>query len=487
MGDGMRSSFQVEEPVESSSTEILYQPTPVAERQEASEWAGVAVEMEQNHRAALQTNTEAIFNMLNNALGVSLLAVSWVCSKIGLIPAMMLYLLSCFLNRYTLLLVFRSCQLSKVKVSYPDVARFCFGSTGFGLVALIMTSQCCITSTAYVVTVGEVLFEVLPLSQRGATIIGMLLLLPFTLIRSLKRIAVLSTVATIACLLELLTIAVPCYWDYFSGVTELQRKMENGKCRIPLTPCDSGCCGEPGSLLWFNLDLTNLAEVLPVILLSYATQSSSPVILASLANDSWENVRKITGFVSMCLYAISAVFGHSVYLRFRDTTTNNALTTIGQRPVDQVARWCGFVLVFISYIFMLFPIRNVLMSVCLQKDELEQEAPYSAYLIMTLALNGVLLSLALIAGELGGLSLCLRFGGGFCATLMAMVVPPMLFVRVRAARGWNVRVVCGSKGGLAAILAIGTSVWISSNFKLVNDIAEKITQKDESTKMLFME
>ena len=27
--------------------------------------------------------------------------------------------------------------------------------------------------------------------------------------------------------------------------------------------------------------------------------------------------------------AISAVFGHSVYLRFRDTTTNNALTTIG--------------------------------------------------------------------------------------------------------------------------------------------------------------
>lgn len=77
--------------MESSSTEILFQPTPVAERQEASEWAGVAVEllgffeknngsvdrlfptqfgylqllmrgpprMEQNHRAALQTNTEA--------------------------------------------------------------------------------------------------------------------------------------------------------------------------------------------------------------------------------------------------------------------------------------------------------------------------------------------------------------------------------------------------------------------------------------------
>ena len=31
--------------MESSSTEILFQPTPVAERQEASEWAGVAVEL----------------------------------------------------------------------------------------------------------------------------------------------------------------------------------------------------------------------------------------------------------------------------------------------------------------------------------------------------------------------------------------------------------------------------------------------------------
>eukprot|EP00435_Cladocopium_sp_Y103_P022881 s1191_g5.t1 len=136
--------------------------------------------------------------------------------EIGLLPALMLYALSCFLNRYTLLLVFRSCQLSKVKVSYPDVARFCFGSTGFSVVALIMTSQCCITSTAYVVTVGEVLFDVVPLSRRGATMLGMLLLMPFTLIRSLKRIAILSTLATI----------VP---EHREGVDGLGSSMESWK------------------------------------------------------------------------------------------------------------------------------------------------------------------------------------------------------------------------------------------------------------------
>ncbi|CAK9027399.1 unnamed protein product [Durusdinium trenchii] len=77
---------------------------------------------------------------------------------------------------------------------------------------------------------------------------------------------------------------------------------------------------------------------------------------------------------------------------------------------------------------------------------------------------------AMAAIKLGGLTLVLRFGGGFCATLMAMVFPPLLFVRVRATRGWNTRVVCGSRGGLAIILAIGTSCWMLSNYSLTTDV-----------------
>lgn len=47
----------------------------------------------------------------------------------------------------------------------------------------------------------------------------------------------------------------------------------------------------------------------------------------------------------LLLKAISAVFGHSVYLRFRDTTTNNALTTIGVVSTMSSAwsheeKWC---------------------------------------------------------------------------------------------------------------------------------------------------
>mmetsp|Transcript_63017 Transcript_63017/g.117891 ORF Transcript_63017/g.117891 Transcript_63017/m.117891 type:complete len:461 (-) Transcript_63017:31-1413(-) len=446
-----------------SATLSIEEPSsPNSSRAEVSSFVEFPVEIEKDNKPSLQSNTEAIFNLLNNALGVSLLATGWVCSEVGIVLGLLLYGLSNFLNRYTLHLLYRSCQLAKVKVSYPDIGQWCFGLVGFRLIATIMTIQMCCTCTAYAVTVAEVLAETFEWQEapKRATGVAFLLLVPFTLIRSLKRIAILSTVATIACIIQMLAIAIPCYIDVAQGITHVPHLGDNG--------------GEPGPMLYYTLDPAKIIKVLPVILLAYSTQASAPVILASMQDNSWPNVRWVTGFVYVLLYVISAVFGHSIYLRYTDLCTNSALTTIGQRPQDQLARWCGFVLVFISYIFMIFPIRNVLMSSCLGKDELHHEASYGVFAVVSVGLGMGLSMLALIAKALGGLELCLRFGGGCCATLMAMVFPPLLFVRTRAERGWDARVVCGSRGGLAMILAIGTCVWILSNECLFSDIMKEI-------------
>lgn len=409
----------------------IEEPQSPNSRAEVSSFVDFPVELEEESaKAALQSNTEAIFNLLNNALGVSLLAVGWVCSEVGLVPGLVLYAGSNFLNRYTLHLIYRSCQLAKVKVSYPDVGQWCFGPAGFSVIATFMTIQMCCSCTAYAVTVADVLADTFEWQQerKKAAAVGFLLLLPFTFIRSLKRIAVLSSVATFACVIQMLAIAIPCYADVLKGDTFVEHM---GR--------------EPGKLLYYTLEPSKLIKVLPVILLAYSTQASSPIILASMQDNSWENVRRVTGFVYFLLYVISAIFGHSVYLRYSDLCTNSALTTIGQRPVDQVARWCGFVLVFISYIFMMFPVRNVLMSACLRKDELRHEAPYPVFAALSVGLCLFLSMLSVVAQALGGLEYCLRFGGGCCATLMAMVFPPLLFVRTRAERGWDARVVCGSR------------------------------------------
>eukprot|EP00439_Symbiodinium_sp_Y106_P039661 s233_g4.t2 len=454
-------------------TKAIEEPQSPNARAEVSSFVEFPVELdEQSAKAALQSNTEAtpgiteatqlasrlrfemlqapwlsdrlrIFNLLNNALGVSLLAVGWVCSEVGLVLGLALYAGSNFLNRYTLHLIYRSCQLAKVKVSYPDVGQWCFGPAGFSVIATFMTIQMCCSCTAYAVTVADVLADTFEWQQerKKAAAVGFLLLVPFTFIRSLKRIAVLSSVATFACVIQMLAIAIPCYADVLKG-------------------------REPGKLLYYTLDVSKLIKVLPVILLAYSTQASSPIILASMQDNSWENVRRVTGFVYFLLYVISAIFGHSVYLRYSDLCTNSALTTIGavhsavdcralwapegQRPVDQVARWClgctfslcieqNVINVFISYIFMMFPVRNVLMSACLRKDELRHEAPYAVFAALSVGLSLFLSMLSVVAQALGGLEYCLRFGGGCCATLMAMVFPPLLFVRTRAERGWDAR------------------------------------------------
>jgi len=267
----------------------IEEPQSPNARAEVSSFVEFPVELdEQSAKAALQSNTEAIFNLLNNALGVSLLAVGWVCSEVGLVLGLALYAGSNFLNRYTLHLIYRSCQLAKVKVSYPDVGQWCFGPAGFSVIATFMTIQMCCSCTAYAVTVADVLADTFEWQQerKKAAAVGFLLLVPFTFIRSLKRIAVLSSVATFACVIQMLAIAIPCYADVLKGDTFVEHMSR-----------------EPGKLLYYTLDVSKLIKVLPVILLAYSTQASSPIILASMQDNSWENVRRVTGFVYFLLYA----------------------------------------------------------------------------------------------------------------------------------------------------------------------------------------
>ena len=67
-------------------------------------------------------------------------------------------------------------------------------------------------------------------------------------LRSLKKVAVLSSVATLACVLQMLFVAGGCYSDYFAGKTTVVRA------DIPLPGL------EPGQLKYWNLDLERLVK-----------------------------------------------------------------------------------------------------------------------------------------------------------------------------------------------------------------------------------
>ena len=62
--------------------------------------------------ASLQTNSEAIVNLLNNCLGSGMLTMGFAIANAGIVPAICMMMLSAFLNRFTLLLNLHTCTLA---------------------------------------------------------------------------------------------------------------------------------------------------------------------------------------------------------------------------------------------------------------------------------------------------------------------------------------------------------------------------------------
>mmetsp|Transcript_62176 Transcript_62176/g.52696 ORF Transcript_62176/g.52696 Transcript_62176/m.52696 type:complete len:97 (-) Transcript_62176:132-422(-) len=65
----------------------------------------------------LQTNTEALMNLLNNDLGSGMLASAYSFSKSGIAVGLVLMLFCCILQRYTLLKIMRLCDEYSIKPS----------------------------------------------------------------------------------------------------------------------------------------------------------------------------------------------------------------------------------------------------------------------------------------------------------------------------------------------------------------------------------
>ena len=165
----------------------------------------------------LQTNSEAIVNLLNNCLGSGMLTMGFAVAKAGILPSIAMMLLSTFLNRFTLLLNLRSCQLADADPASSEIAEKAFG--GVGRVAFILLYStfgflCCVS---YVDAAADAMSGLLSLvladePPTSLVLVGCwaLLLLPTTLLRSLKAVALLSFVAFAGGVLMLAAVSIYC-------------------------------------------------------------------------------------------------------------------------------------------------------------------------------------------------------------------------------------------------------------------------------------
>jgi hypothetical protein len=88
----------------------------------------------------LQTNGEAMVNLLNNCLGSGLLAISFAISEAGIFVSLFLVVFAVLLNKYTLLLNIKTCRLGNCDPSTTMIAEKACGKTGRGMMVCMYTA-----------------------------------------------------------------------------------------------------------------------------------------------------------------------------------------------------------------------------------------------------------------------------------------------------------------------------------------------------------
>jgi hypothetical protein len=94
----------------------------------------------------LQSRTEATLNLLNNLLGVAIMAMPRAFANVGLLNGSVIMILMALANRYTLLVVLKMSRTAlEQEPSYPEIGKRVFGQQGLMAVLvsyILLTGGC---------------------------------------------------------------------------------------------------------------------------------------------------------------------------------------------------------------------------------------------------------------------------------------------------------------------------------------------------------
>ena len=310
-----------------------------------------------NHKAHLQTNDEATVNLINNCLGSGMMCMGFALANAGLLASLVCILLSAFVNRLTLHLNLQTCRFAKCSPATADVAEKAFGTAGRISMVVLYTAFSFICCVSYVVASADavrglctlVLGEGRPLPSEFLVTFACWagLLLPTTLVRSLRSVATLSLIAFIGGVVLLLAVSAEC-------ASQLLRT------GLPA----------PMSLAWLPPSTSSFATALPILLLVFSIQAGGGIVLSEMRDPSEANVRRVSRRAYLIVLCMECAIGLIGYCTFLGETKGNLLLNFSPySPVAVVARLALLTLVVLSYMIMMIPCKLSILDVAFNKNE----------------------------------------------------------------------------------------------------------------------
>lgn len=359
----------------------------------------------------LQSNGEAVTNLLNNCLGSGILSVAKAVSKAGIAASGLMLVLSTLLNRFTLLLLVDSCNIAGMDISYAMVARHTLGTPGKLAVIMVFTCMGYLCLVSYLDGTKDALNGLLGSCGIGGVpdyilfACAALMNFPATFLRSLKSVAMLSSIAFASACIVLICTIILCGGDLISK-------------GLP----------DASTLRWFPEDFTTFLGQVNLFAVVFCIQAGGSIVISSIQDDSRANKAKVASMGFAIAFTLNTVMGMLAYVDYTNTIEGNVVNMFN--PKSAIAIICRVALLFLmvlSFMFMMIPCRTALLLFFFNQNEAKMEASTSRFNMMTLSIN---LCALLVAYFVSDVSVVMNFNGAIAANLVAWILPSAIYIKV---------------------------------------------------------
>ncbi|KAF9118913.1 hypothetical protein BGW39_000751 [Mortierella sp. 14UC] len=329
------------------------------------------------------------------------------------------------------------------RTTYQDLLEFCFGKAGLVMISIFQFIFAFGAMCAYTVIVGDTLPHVLQalipgiedwpvlgfLARRSFVIIfcTVLISFPLSLYRDISKLAKTSAVAMVALVVIIIAVVI----------------------EGPRAPMEIR--GDPDAV--WSFARPELFQSIGVISFAFVCHHNSFLIFGSLQKPTMNRVKIVTHMSMLVSLLACLILALSGYLAFSDKTQGNILNNFpSENFIINIARFCFGVNMFTTLPLEAFVCREVIETYYFPG------APFSLkrHAIITTGLVGVSLVIALLTCDLG---FVLEVTGGFSATALAFILPPLCYLKLASGPVWSAK-----KIPHLACLGFGIVVMILSTF-----------------------
>lgn len=434
----------------------------------------------------------SVFNLMNAILGSGILGLAEALKNLGIIPFLLLLMLTASLASYTINMLLHMSQLMGMK-SYESLSHRSFGYIGKITTTIIIILHCLGAMCSYVYIIKEELPEFIRallgdevghdewyLSGKFLMLgVVILVIMPLASMKDIKILGYSSAFGMTCMLLFTFTVvgkkfSIPCPLDEHVGgdnMTSLNMTSHHQEEEEEEQYCEAKM---------FVLN-SRSAYAVPTMFFSFMCHASMLPIYAELRRPSirkMQNVANVSIMMVFCLYTLAAVFG---YLTFFNRVESELLLTYSKfdshDPLILVSRFMVIICVTLSVPLLHYPARKtIVLTFC----KSPQEFRWFRHITIMLGFISITVLLVLFIPNIRDI---FGFAGATTSATLLVILPSLFVIRLTGSQATpSVRKTFFKRRLFAWFLMIfGTCFMLLSTAMIVIDWMKPVTSQQVIT------